>query len=248
MKCLELAIVLAVSSEGETQTGEDDEWSGGPIVELQSDFKPIQVWSKIWRTLIVWSQNPVMIIIFTTRPIIGWHRGCARIGTMSGTSHRHRGGAKRTESWYGCVKGWELAIGNAVASGVVRQAPFCKNHVVDSEFSKGTRIHKHTQTHLSNIRREALEAKLQKELPHTAKYITHPWADFPWSRSPQIGSVPKKWAFESPRRELAFRRRIVRYWRPLGRKAIEPGKQPQRGYIPSYMVLLYTTCLPGVSC
>ena len=126
---------------------------------------------------------------------------------------------------------------------------FGKNHAVDSEFSKGTRIHKHTQTHLSNIRREALEAKLQKELPHTAKYITHPWADFPWSRSPQIGSVPKKWAFESSRRELAFRRRIVRYWRPLGRRAIEPGKQPQGGgCIPSYIVLLYTTCLPGVSC
>ena len=47
LKWCELAIGLAMASGGETVTKEGKQWSGGPIVKLEPEFKTIQVWSKI---------------------------------------------------------------------------------------------------------------------------------------------------------------------------------------------------------
>ena len=41
-----MAIGLAMASWGETETKEEDQRSGGPIVELEPDLKTTQVWSK----------------------------------------------------------------------------------------------------------------------------------------------------------------------------------------------------------
>ena len=55
---------------------------------------------------------------------------------------------------------------------------------------------------------------------------TRPWADFPWSPYPHLEYSPSVVGNISRR---AFRRRIVRYWHPLGCRAIELGKPPQGG-------------------
>ena len=39
-------IGLAVASGSETETKEEDQRAGGPIIELEPDFKTILVWSK----------------------------------------------------------------------------------------------------------------------------------------------------------------------------------------------------------
>ena len=58
-------------------------------------------------------------------------------------------------------------------------------------------------------------------------HITHPWIDFLCMvDSPHVDAKPVGVRNISPR---AFRRRIVRYWHPLGRRAIELGKPPRGG-------------------
>ena len=57
--------------------------------------------------------------------------------------------------------------------------------------------------------------------------ITHPCADFPCSISPQLERDRCQKVGVGIISPKAFRRRIVRYWHPLGCRAIGLGKPPQ---------------------
>ena len=61
---------MAVASGGEPGTGEEDQRSGGPVVDLQPNFETIQVGSKNIKDIymITTSTN---VYYFTTNPILG---------------------------------------------------------------------------------------------------------------------------------------------------------------------------------
>ena len=63
-------IGLAVASGGEPRIGGEDQRSGGPVVDLQSNFKTIRVWSKTSR-IFIWSQTSTNVHYTTTNPILG---------------------------------------------------------------------------------------------------------------------------------------------------------------------------------
>ena len=104
------------------------------------------------------------VYYITTNPIFGQHRGCPWRGRTSGTAYHHRGGARRAQTWWGCVQRWEWAIGKAVASGV-----FVRRHLQKPPrrfgVSKWKRTHPyiHVHTLFEYPPGKPLEDKLLKE-------------------------------------------------------------------------------------